>query len=45
MILDWIYNILSQRTLKKKQECIRLNWEIAQLQKKIADKKAQESQG
>lgn len=40
MILDWIYNILSQRTLKKKQECIRLNWEIAQLRKKINDKKS-----
>ena len=39
MILDWIYQKITKRLEKKKQDVIRLRWQKAQMEKMIEEMK------
>ena len=39
MIKEFIYNFLNKKLAQKKHECIKLEWQMAELERKIANAK------
>ena len=39
MIKEYIYNFLNRKLAKKKHDCIKLEWQRAELERKIANAK------